>query len=210
MIENYPLVMKSGNVGEKPNDALFHAEATTLMRAARANGGTLSGKEFDLHVDRKTCGESCLKVLPLLTRELGYPTVRIFDGTGRNLRIRGGNGGLLSIDGILGTEAMAEARNRANATLYITGDRTYGVTLFHRLWDGRIQDVVTNHSRGDLARRLEFTKTGDGDELSIGLFIPFEKAWLAVEDFMNGDGALSQRIAWVNGRDLPADTFPEH
>ena len=120
-----------------------------------------------------------------------------------------GAGGLISVDGIMGTELVAAARGRANATLYISGDRTHGLTLFHRLWDGRTETVSSHYSRGDLSRRLEFVKTGDGDLLSVGLFISFEKAWLAVEDFMNSAGSLSKRIEWVSIRDLPTDTFPE-
>lgn len=37
-------MMATGNIGPKPNDALFHAEANALLRAAEPYGGTLAGR----------------------------------------------------------------------------------------------------------------------------------------------------------------------
>src|SRR5262249_19838174 len=42
LIRKNPDVMKQKNVGQKPNDAVFHAETTLLLRAAERNGGTLT------------------------------------------------------------------------------------------------------------------------------------------------------------------------
>lgn len=81
LIERHPDVMATGNIGEKPNDALFHAEANALMRAAEPYGGTLSGRTIELRVDRDLC-PSCDAVLPSLGTQIGNPTVRILDGTG--------------------------------------------------------------------------------------------------------------------------------
>jgi hypothetical protein len=39
LIRRHPDVMETSNIGRYPNDALFHAEATVLFRAARMNGG---------------------------------------------------------------------------------------------------------------------------------------------------------------------------
>lgn len=75
LIERYPDVMATGNIGHKPNDALFHAEANALMRAAEPYGGTLTGRTIEMRVDRGLCG-SCEKVLPAIGMELGNPTVR--------------------------------------------------------------------------------------------------------------------------------------
>jgi hypothetical protein len=72
-----------------PNDALYHAEATALTRATRANGGSLSGKEMDVYVDRPLC-RSCKEVLPLVSRELGHPTVNFTDIYGQRHRLRNG------------------------------------------------------------------------------------------------------------------------
>ncbi|MGE0037002.1 MAG: hypothetical protein AB7S93_15295 [Xanthobacteraceae bacterium] len=55
LIEKYPDLIKSNNVGQKPADALFHAEATVLLRAARVNGGTLAGREIEVFADRPMC-----------------------------------------------------------------------------------------------------------------------------------------------------------
>jgi hypothetical protein len=45
LIQKYPNLMRSDNIGQKPNDALFHAEATVLFRAARENGGYARGAD---------------------------------------------------------------------------------------------------------------------------------------------------------------------
>lgn len=73
LIEKYPEIMKSENIGWKPNDALYHAEATALMRAAR-EAGSLGGRTIEVHVDRLMC-PSCDRVLPLLSSEIGHPTI---------------------------------------------------------------------------------------------------------------------------------------
>jgi hypothetical protein len=39
LLEKYPDVMKSDNIGQKPNDAIFHAETNVLLRAARQKWG---------------------------------------------------------------------------------------------------------------------------------------------------------------------------
>jgi hypothetical protein len=70
--------MNTGNIGQIPNNALYHAEATILLRAARENGGTLSGKSIEVTVDRELCG-SCEAILPYIGLELGNPTVEFTD-----------------------------------------------------------------------------------------------------------------------------------
>jgi hypothetical protein len=89
LIQKYPDVMKRENIGEKPNDAIFHAEANVLLRAARENGGTLAGQTLDVFVDRAMY-DSCRKVLPYVGRELGDPTVTFVDPAGRRLTMRNG------------------------------------------------------------------------------------------------------------------------
>jgi hypothetical protein len=81
LIERYPDIMATGNIGHKPNNALFHAEANALLRAAEPHGGSLSGRTIELRVDRDLC-PSCDLVLPYLGTQIGNPTVRIIDGTG--------------------------------------------------------------------------------------------------------------------------------
>ena len=55
LIRRYPDIMERSNIGWRPNDALFHAESTVLLRAARLNGGTLAGESLDVRVDRQIC-----------------------------------------------------------------------------------------------------------------------------------------------------------
>jgi hypothetical protein len=75
LVRKYPDIMNTRNVGQIPNDALFHAEATILFRMARANGGTLAGQVIEVHTDRPMCPHSCPPVLPKLGLELGNPMV---------------------------------------------------------------------------------------------------------------------------------------
>ncbi len=81
LIERHPDVMATGNIGHKPNDAPFHAEANALLRAAESNGGTLAGRTIEMRVDRELC-RSCEFVLPSMGTQIGNPKVRIIDGTG--------------------------------------------------------------------------------------------------------------------------------
>jgi hypothetical protein len=74
LVQKYPDVMSTDNIGRMPNDALFHAETTVLLRAAKENGGTLAGRELEIRADRMLC-RSCDAVLPYVGRELGNPMV---------------------------------------------------------------------------------------------------------------------------------------
>jgi hypothetical protein len=89
MLEKYPDTMSTESVGQFPNDALFHAEVTCLLRAARANGGTLEGRIIEMSVDRVMC-PSCRTVLPSIGLELGNPTVRFVDPKGSVRTMRDG------------------------------------------------------------------------------------------------------------------------
>jgi hypothetical protein len=89
LLEKYPDVMHTENVGWMPNDALFHAEATTLLRAAAANGGTLRGRTIEIRVDREMC-DRCEVVLPIIGLELGNPTITMVDPMGPRGTIRDG------------------------------------------------------------------------------------------------------------------------
>lgn len=89
LIGMYPEVMNTQDLGQRPNDALFHAETTVLTRAARASGGTLAGRTLEVHVDRQMC-PSCYSVLPLVGKELGDPTVTFVELTGLRRTMRSG------------------------------------------------------------------------------------------------------------------------
>ena len=89
LLEKYPDIMNTEDIGRRPNDGLFHAETTALLRAARLNGGTLEEKTLEVHSDRPLC-PSCLTVLPYVGLELGNPTVTFIDSIGLRQTIRNG------------------------------------------------------------------------------------------------------------------------
>jgi hypothetical protein len=78
LVDRYPSVMDTSNIGRRPNDSVYHAEATAVIRAAQERGGTLAGLSFEVHTDRVLCS-SCEAVLPKLGLELGNPTVTFFE-----------------------------------------------------------------------------------------------------------------------------------
>lgn len=80
LISKYPSTMATGNVGWIPNDSLFHAESTILLKAANDNGGSLADRTIEIEVDRELC-YSCSKALPKLGMELGNPLVYVETGT---------------------------------------------------------------------------------------------------------------------------------
>jgi hypothetical protein len=85
LLEKYPNdPMATLNRGFKPNDAVYHAEATLILRFASRSGGDLSGRDITMVTSQRMC-ESCKDVLPLIARELGNPRVRIMDGSNRVL-----------------------------------------------------------------------------------------------------------------------------
>jgi hypothetical protein len=89
LIEKYPHIMNTENIGQFPNASVFHAEVTCLLRAARGHGGSLTGKTVEMHVDRAMCG-SCEVLLPYVGLELGNPTIITTDDDGVVTTIRDG------------------------------------------------------------------------------------------------------------------------
>jgi hypothetical protein len=78
LVQKYPNIMSTNHLGQIPNNALSHAETNILLRAARANGGTISGRDITVWVDRDLCS-SCATVLPKLGLELGNPNMTYVD-----------------------------------------------------------------------------------------------------------------------------------
>ncbi|MCB1521931.1 MAG: hypothetical protein KDJ37_15350 [Hyphomicrobiaceae bacterium] len=89
LIDEYPNIMRQENFGWKPNDAVVHAEANALLRAAQVHGGTLRGREIEMRTDRELCW-SCETLLPRIALQLGNPVVRIIDGAGMLWILRDG------------------------------------------------------------------------------------------------------------------------
>lgn len=90
LISKYPDMMSTGNSGQIPNDALYHAESTILLRAAKQIGGSLADQYLEIHVDREMCSTSCPKLLPTLGLELGNPTVTYVGPAGLKKTMRNG------------------------------------------------------------------------------------------------------------------------
>jgi hypothetical protein len=113
----------------------------------------------------------------------------------------------LSVEGVEGTEHLPRHQGRIDLHLTMLGNADHGVLLnYARRGGGRLEDY---YSQGDLRRLREWMWSRHGSLMPIGLFIPFERAWLAVKEFLQTDGALPQSITWIAGDDLPADAFPD-
>jgi len=78
LIRDFPEYFDKDNIGQAPNNAIYHAETTALLRAARVNGGTLKGQELEVHVDEPMC-PNCKSTLPYVGLELDNPTVTFID-----------------------------------------------------------------------------------------------------------------------------------
>jgi hypothetical protein len=112
----------------------------------------------------------------------------------------------LCIEGVDGTDDLLPLRGRIDIDLTILGHESLGVLLFYMKWGGTRSESY--YSKGDLSRLHQWTRTAHDDLMPVGLFIPFETAWSAIEEFMKSDGALPTGIAWISARDLPDGVFP--
>lgn len=122
---------------------------------------------------------------------------------------KGWDGGSFTIEGQHGTEKLTPHTGLIKATLYMYMNPDHGVGLQYSQWDGRIKQLITQHSKGDLSRLREFVRSFHGTPLSLGLFISFESGWKAVKEFIETNGELPTSIDWIDGRDLSSDVFPD-
>ena len=113
----------------------------------------------------------------------------------------------LDVEGVHGTAHLSEGKGRIDIHLTMVGNPDHGVLLQYRKVGGRYRDVY--YSRGDLKRLQEWVMTRDGDLMPIGLFVPFERAWAGVKEFIEKDGALPESIEWIVDRDVPDYAFPD-
>jgi hypothetical protein len=113
----------------------------------------------------------------------------------------------LSAEGVDGTEHLPAGTERIDIRLTIVGNLRYGAFLHYARHGGTQSDDY--FSKTDLKRLREWVETKHGDLRPVGLFIPFERAWTAVKEFIETDGALPQSIGWVSSRDIPPGTFPD-
>jgi Immunity protein Imm1 len=112
----------------------------------------------------------------------------------------------LSVEGVDGTEHLPD-EERIDIHLTILGNLDHGVLLHYRKWGGASKE--TYWSKADLGRLREWVETRHGDLMPVGLYIPFERAWAAVKEFMERDGALPKSIEWADDADVPEDAFPD-
>lgn len=89
LVHKFPDVLNADDIGKMPNNALFHAETTVLLRAARENGGSLAGLTLEVFADRPMCN-NCDQILPYVGLELGNPTVTFIGPTGSRKTMRNG------------------------------------------------------------------------------------------------------------------------
>jgi hypothetical protein len=106
-----------------------------------------------------------------------------------------------------GTEHLPANHGRIDIQLELWGNPDLGVLLIWSKWGGGYKDTFT--SKGDMNRLRELIRSTHDTPLPVGLFIPFEAAWMAVKEFIETDGALPKSIEWVANRDLPENTFPD-
>jgi hypothetical protein len=115
--------------------------------------------------------------------------------------------GFFQKEGAYDTEHLQPNEGRIDIRLMMWTDPDLGVLLIWSKWGGGHTEVFS--SKGDLSRLREFVRTSQGDPMPVGLYIPFEKAWMAVKEFLETDGELPKSVEWVANADLPRNTFPD-
>ena len=106
-----------------------------------------------------------------------------------------------------GSGHLEPNKGRIDVDLDMWGHPEHGVLLIYSKWGGGYKETYS--SKGDLHRLREWIRSLHRTPLPVGLFIPFDKAWQAVKEFMETDGALPKSIEWIANRDLPPNTFPD-
>src|SRR5688572_16997585 len=96
--------------------------------------------------------------------------------------------GMLILEGVDGTENLEEEIGRVDIRLTMWGNSNLGVLLIYSEWGGIHEQTYS--SKGDLSRLREIVRSDHNTPLPIGLFIPFERAWKVVKEFMQTDGQL--------------------
>lgn len=120
----------------------------------------------------------------------------------------GNDSGGLDLEGLEGTEHLPFGRGRKDIRLDMYGNPELGVLLQYARYGGGVprQDWF---SKGEMSKIRQWVRSLHGTPLPVGLFIPFDRAWLAVKEFMETEGQLPTSITWVSSDDLPDNTFPD-
>ncbi|HZP75537.1 MAG TPA: Imm1 family immunity protein [Pseudolabrys sp.] len=109
--------------------------------------------------------------------------------------------------GFLIETAHPKQEDRITVELMLWGNLKYGVLLIWSMSGGGYAEHYA--SKGDLERLKEFVRTEHSDPNPIGLYVPFERAWEAVKEFLQDHGTRPQSIDWIATSELPDDVFPD-
>lgn len=131
---------------------------------------------------------------------LGPPERRWFSDTGND-------SASLSLLGVEGTAHLEPNQGRIDIELSLWGNPGLGVLLIYAKRGGDHDALYS--SKGNMLRIREWVRSTHDDPLPIGLFVSFERAWLAVREFIETEGELPTSIEWIANRDLPPNTFPD-
>jgi Immunity protein Imm1 len=112
------------------------------------------------------------------------------------------------LHGIDGTEHLEQHKDRIDIRLTLWGHPTLGVLFNWTKWGGGFDDIYA--SKGDVTRLRERAERVHGGTLPVGLFVPYEAAWKALNEFFETDGALPKSIEWIAELDLPPEFRRKH
>jgi hypothetical protein len=116
------------------------------------------------------------------------------------------DGAAIYAEGVDGTEHLSPNGDRIDLNLTMYGHPELGVLLTYTKWGGGLKLMYS--SKGDLSRLAEWVRTMHDTPMPVGLYVPFDKAWNAVKEFIETDGQLPKSIEWIANGDLPPGTFP--
>lgn len=116
-----------------------------------------------------------------------------------------GDSAMFSLEGLEGTDHLLPHEGRKDIRLSMWSHAVHGLLLMYEKTGDDFPDIY--YSKGDLSRLREWVRTLHGDPMPVGLFIPYERAWVAVKEFLETDGARSSGIEWISAEDLPPNTF---
>jgi hypothetical protein len=126
---------------------------------------------------------------------------------GKEWSYRGGNDSWgLDLRGLDGTEHLPHFEGQKCIQLSMWGNPDLGVLLQYTRFGGG-EPRQDWFSKGDMRKIRQWVRSLHDTPLPVGLFIPFDRAWLAVKEFMETEGMLPTSIEWVD--DLPENTFPD-
>lgn len=119
----------------------------------------------------------------------------------------------IDISGLYNTEDKPDnvaydydgSKSAASAHLSIWFDPQLGVSLHYRRSGPGLRESLC--SKGDLTQFGVYTRTLHQDLMPVALYIPAERAWLAVKEFMEREGEIPTSIDWIASADLPPNTF---